>query len=89
LTQVVVNGFLELILEKIKKIQCGTHEMVFSTASNIRVITLTPRRGVEGGASLLGDFRVTVCLTPPQMNDFCDLLGTPESECTSFKNSVC
>ena len=23
------------------------------------------------------DFRVIVCLTPPQMNDFCDLLGTP------------
>ena len=32
---------------------------------------------VEGGAPLPGDFRVIVCLTPPQMNDFGDLLGTP------------
>ena len=35
------------------------------------------QEGVEGGAPLPGDFRVIVCLTPPQMNDFCDLLGTP------------
>ena len=33
--------------------------------------------GVEGGAPLPGDFRVIVCPTPPQINDFCDLLGTP------------
>jgi hypothetical protein len=25
----------------------------------------------------LAALRVIVCLTPPQMNDFCDLLGTP------------
>ena len=31
------------------------------------------------GASLLGDIRVIVCPTPPQMNDFCDLLGTPDA----------
>ena len=37
------------------------------------------REGVEGGAPLLGDFRVIVCPTPPQMNDFCDLLGTPDA----------
>ena len=36
-----------------------------------------PQEGVEGGAPLLGDFRLIVCLTPPQMNDFGDLLGTP------------
>ena len=37
----------------------------------------SPQEGVEGGDPLPGDFRVIVCLTPPQMNDFCDLLGTP------------
>ena len=37
----------------------------------------SPLEGVEGGASLPGDFRVIVYLTPPQMNDFCDLHGTP------------
>ena len=36
----------------------------------------SPQEGVEGGAPLPGDFRVIVCLTPPQMNDFGDLLGT-------------
>ena len=35
------------------------------------------REGVEGGAPLLGDFRAIVCSNPPQMNDFCDLIGTP------------
>ena len=39
----------------------------------------SPREGVEGGAPLPGDFRVVVCLAPPQMNDFCDLLGTPDA----------
>ena len=29
----------------------------------------------EGVAHLLGDFRVIVCPTPPQMNDFCALLS--------------
>ena len=54
------------------------HELVFSTASKIRVVTVAPgQEGVEGGAHLPADFRVIVCLTPPQMNDFCDLLGTP------------
>ena len=37
----------------------------------------SPQEGVEGGAPLPGDFRLIVCLTPPQMNDFGDLLGTP------------
>ena len=37
----------------------------------------SPQEGVEGGAPLTGDFRVIVCLTTPQINDFCDLLGTP------------
>ena len=32
---------------------------------------------VEGGAPLPGDFRLIVCITPPQMNEFGDLLGTP------------
>ena len=31
---------------------------------------------VEGGVPLPGDFRVIFCLTPPQIYDFCDLLGT-------------
>ena len=44
-----------------------------------------PREGVEGGASLTGDFRVIVCPTSPQMNDFCDLLGTPVSKIASVK----
>ena len=51
--------------------------MVFSTASKIRGVTVAPRRGLRGVAPLPGDFRVIVCLTPPQINDFCDLLGTP------------
>ena len=37
----------------------------------------SPQEGVERSAPLLGDFRVIVCLTPPQMNDSCDLLGAP------------
>ena len=53
--------------------------MVFSTASKIRVVTVAPRRGLRGVPLLQGDFRVIVCLTPPQMNDFCDLLGTPDA----------
>ena len=36
----------------------------------------SPQEGVEGGAPLPGDFRMIVYLTPPQMNDFGDLLGT-------------
>ena len=51
--------------------------MVFSTTSKIRGVTVAPPEGVEGGAPLPGDFRVIVCLTPKQINDFCDLLGTP------------
>ena len=51
--------------------------MVFSTASKIRGVTVAPRRGLRGGAPLPGDFRLMVCLTPLQMNDFGDLLGTP------------
>ena len=35
------------------------------------------QEGIEGGAPLPGDFRLIVCLTPPQKNDFGDLLGTP------------
>ena len=35
------------------------------------------REGVERSAPLPGDFRVIVGPTPPQMDDFCDLLGTP------------
>ena len=37
----------------------------------------SPREGVERSAPLPGDFRVIVGPTPPQMDDFCDLLGTP------------
>ena len=44
------------------------NDLVFSTASKIRVVTEAPRRGLKG---------VIACLTPTQMNDFCDLLGTP------------
>ena len=51
--------------------------VLFSTASKIRGVTVTPRRGLRGGDPLPWDFRLIVCLTPPQMNDFCDLLGTP------------
>ena len=39
----------------------------------------SPWEGVEGVAPLPGDFRTIVCPTPPQMNDFCDLLGTPDA----------
>ena len=28
---------------------------------------------------IFGDFRVIVCPTPLQMNDFCDLLRTPDA----------
>ena len=31
------------------------------------------------GAPLLGNFRVIVCPITLQMNDFCDLLGTPDA----------
>ena len=50
----------------------------------------SPQEGVKGGAPLPGDFRVIVCFTPPQMNDFCDLLGTPDapvSKIASVKTS--
>ena len=53
--------------------------MVLCTAFKIRVATVVPREGVEEGAPLPGDFRMIVCLTPPQMNDFGDLLGTPDA----------
>ena len=66
--------------------------MVFSTASKIRGVTVAPQRGLRGGAPLPGDFRVIVCLTPPQMNYFSDLLGTlyePVSKIAPVKvNSV-
>ena len=39
----------------------------------------SPQEGVERGPPLPGDFRVIVCSTPLQMNDFCDLLGTPDA----------
>ena len=39
----------------------------------------SPEKEVEGVAPLPGDFRVIVCPTQPQMNDFCDLLGTPDA----------
>ena len=39
----------------------------------------SPWQVVEGGAPLPGDFRVIICSNPPQMNDFCDLLGTPDA----------
>jgi hypothetical protein len=70
------------------------HDLVFSTASKVRVVTVAPgipREGVEGGAPLSGDFRVIVCLTPPQMNDFCNLFGTPDapvSKIASVKRSL-
>ena len=38
----------------------------------------SPWEGVEGVAPLPGDFRAIVCPTPLQMNDFCDLFGTPD-----------
>ena len=50
-----------------------------------------PREGVEGVAPLPRDFRVIVCPTPTQMNDFCDLLGTPDapvSKIASVKRDV-
>ena len=37
------------------------------------------REWVYGGTPLPGDFRVIVCPTLPQMNDFCDLLGAPDA----------
>ena len=37
----------------------------------------SPQEGVERSAPPPGDFRVIVGPTPPQMDDFCDLLGTP------------
>ena len=45
--------------------------MIFSTASKIRV--------VEGGAPLPGPggLQSDSLSHPPQINDFCDLLGTP------------
>jgi hypothetical protein len=66
--------FLSLCQKKIK-IQCETQDLVFSTASKNKGSHI---EGVEGNSPLPGDFRVIVCLTPPQMNDFCDLLGTPD-----------
>ena len=39
----------------------------------------SPQDWIEVGAPLPGDFRVITCPTPPQMNDFCDLLGTPDA----------
>ena len=66
--------------------------MTLCTASKIRVVTAhcSPREGVEGGAPVPGDFRAIVCPTPPQMNYFCDLLGTPDtpvSKIASVKSS--
>ena len=38
-----------------------------------------PQEGVERSASLPGDFRVIVGPIPVQMDDFCDLHGTPDT----------
>ena len=39
----------------------------------------SPREGVEWSAPLPGDFRVIVGPIPAQMDDFCDLHGTPDT----------
>ena len=38
----------------------------------------SPQEGFEAVAPLLGDF-VIFCPTPPEINDFCDLLGAPDA----------
>ena len=43
------------------------------------IVICSPQEGVERGAPLPVDFRVIVYPTPLQMNDFCDLLGTPDA----------
>ena len=39
----------------------------------------SPQEGVEGSAPLSGDLRVIVGPIPVQMDDFCDLHGTPNT----------
>ena len=39
----------------------------------------SPQEGVERSAPLPGDFRVIVGPIPAQMDDFCDLHGTPDT----------
>ena len=39
----------------------------------------SPQEGVERGAPLPGDFRVIVGPIQAQMDDFCDLHGTPDT----------
>ena len=39
----------------------------------------SPQEGVEGSAPLSGDLRVIVGPIPAQMDDFCDLNGTPDT----------
>ena len=72
--QVVSNRFLELISEKNKN---PMHDLFLCTASKKRLVTVAP--GGLRGAPLPGNFRVIVCPTIPQMNDVCDLLGTPDA----------
>jgi hypothetical protein len=69
-------------------------DLVFSTASKILLkgSHCGPQDGVKEGAPLPGDFRVIVSLTPQQMNDFCDFLGTldaPVSKIASVKEGAC
>jgi hypothetical protein len=70
-----------------KKIQSEMQDLVFSTAYKNKGSHCSPQEGVEGGATLPEDFRVIVCLTPPQMNDFCDLLGTPDVPVSKIKQT--
>ena len=46
----------------------------------------SPQEGVEGDTPLPGYFRVIVCPSPPQMNDFCELLGTPDAPVSKIES---
>ena len=77
-TKLYIMDFLSLFQKKNKNAmwdrRLGFQQCIQNKGSHC-----SPREGVEGGAPLPGDFRVIVCPTPPQMNDFCDLLGTPDA----------
>ena len=61
-------------------------DLILCTASKIRVATVAPGTGLRGVPLYQGEFRVIVCPTPRQMNDFCDLLGTPDAPVSKIES---
>ena len=52
---------------------------IYPSISKLSNVPCSPQEGVERSAPLPGDFRVIVGPIQAQMDDFCDLHGTPDT----------